>query len=389
MLRAVIACVLSGCALGSQAPSDGDDDDEMPGGGGDGSGAGSSGGSGSGGSGSGQPPTGVTCSERTGVTGIAKWIECVPTGMEGKTGTPAPLVIALHGYTQTADEFKTTSEWHALAGRYHFYVAFPQTSADLVNAGGKPAAWKWWRDYSAWTRTSYNQHFAPINAVVDKMKAAHDIDPERVFITGLSAGGYMTTLMLACFPDIYAGGAVFSGGPHNCDLKCTDSNKQQDWTRPIGYVAPAAADVKSAYSTWWNDATKRKPRVMLFHGSLDQAVKPINLDDAMRQWTGALGIDQTPDNASLGLPAQLGGYEYKVYARAGTPAVATVRMANLGHGTPVKPGTAVDEGGTDPYPTQVAADCSNVSDPSCKQDWTNTGGVYGPYWAAAFFGLVP
>ena len=55
----------------------------------------------------------------------------------------------------------------------------------------------------------------------------------------------------------------------------------------------------------------------------------------------------------------------------------------------MKPGSAIDEGGTDPYPTQVAADCSPVSDPNCKQDWTNTGAVYGPYWAAKFFGLVP
>lgn len=333
--------------------------------------------------------TGVTCSEATGISGIAKVILCAPAGMEGKTGTPAPLVIALHGYTQTAAEYQATSEWHALAGRYKFYVAFPQTNNDLVNAGGRPAAWKWWRDFSAWTRTSFNQHFKPINDVVEKMKATHDIDPERIFITGLSAGGYMTTLMLACFPDIYAGGASFSGGPHNCDLKCTDSNKQQDWTRPAGYQPPSAADVKNAYSSWWNDASKRKPRLIVFHGGLDQAVKPINLGDAARQWTGALGIDQTPDNATLGLPTQLGGYEYKVYASGSTPAVATVLMSDLGHGTPVKPGSGVDEGGVDPIPTKVAADCSNVSDPNCKQDWTNSGSVYGPYWAAKFFGLIP
>jgi poly(hydroxyalkanoate) depolymerase family esterase len=383
-----MACALVGCSLGG-APN-GKGDDSPTGGGGDDDVGGSGSDSGSGtGSGSSDPAAGVTCTEQTGITGLAKWLECVPTGMDGKTGTPAPLVIALHGYTQTAAEFDATSEWSKLAGRSHFYVAFPQTTNDLVNAGGRPSAWKWWRDYSAWTRTSYNQHYAPINAVVDKMKAAHDIDPERVFITGMSAGGYMTTIMLACFPDVYAAGAAMSGGPHNCDLKCTDSNKQQDWTRPAGYVPPGAADVKNAWPTWWNDTTKRKPRLMLFHGGLDQAVKPINLDDAMRQWTGALGIDQTPDNASLGLPTQLGGYEYKVYAKDGKPAVATVLMANLGHGTPVKPGTAVDEGGTDPYPTQVAADCSPVTDSRCHQDWTNTGAIYGPYWAAKFFGLIP
>nr|MBA3501281.1 hypothetical protein [Deltaproteobacteria bacterium] len=66
-----------------------------------------------------------------------------------------------------------------------------------------------------------------------------------------------------------------------------------------------------------------------------------------------------------------------------------VLMPDLGHGSPVKPGTAATEGGADPYPSQVAADCSHVTDPTCKQDWTNTGGVYGAYWAAVFFGLVP
>lgn len=69
--------------------------------------------------------------------------------------------------------------------------------------------------------------------------------------------------------------------------------------------------------------------------------------------------------------------------------VATVRMPELGHGTPVHPGAATEEGGADPYPTQVAADCSNVTDPNCHQDWTNTGAVYGPYYAARFFGLIP
>jgi len=128
---------------------------------------------------------------------------------------------------------------------------------------------------------------------------------------------------------------------------------------------------------------------MLFHGALDEAVNPINLDDAMRQWTGALGIDQTPDNAALGEPDTLGGYTYHAYARGAEVAVATVLMTDLGHGTPVSPGTGAGQGGYDPIPSSTAADCSNVSDPGCEQDWTNTGSIYGAYEAARFFGLVP
>jgi poly(hydroxyalkanoate) depolymerase family esterase len=330
----------------------------------------------------------VSCAPITAPSGIDSVIACVPEGMEGKTGSPAPLVVALHGYTQTAEEYKTTTEWHLLAARYGFYVVFPQTNGDLVNAGGLPAAWKWWRDYSPWTRSSFNQHYAPILAVVDAMKETHDIDDDRVFITGLSAGGYMTTLMLATHPDLFAAGASFSGGPHNCDLECTDSNKVQDWTRPPGYQPPTAADVINAYPDYWNDPATRKPRLILFHGTLDEAVKPINLDDAMRQWTGALGIDTEPDNAALGEPSNLGGYEYRAYAHDGAIGVATVRMTGLGHGTPVAPGAGTGQGGVDPIPSQTAADCSNVSDPGCEQDWTNSGAIYGPYEAARFFGLT-
>lgn len=331
----------------------------------------------------------VTCSALPTPSGIESAMECVPEGMEGKTTAPAALVVALHGYTQTAEEYRDTTEWHLLAARYGFYVVFPETNGDLVNAGGLPAAWKWWRDFGAWTRDSFNPHYAPILALIEDMNAAHNIDPDRVFLTGLSAGGYMTTLMLATHPDVFAAGASFSGGPHNCDLQCTDSNKVQDWTRPVGYVPPGASDVINAYPSYWNDPSTRKPRLLLFHGSLDEAVKPINLDDAMRQWTGALGIDTAPDNGALGEPSSLGGYEYNAYSYAGGIGVATVRMTGLGHGTPVSPGTAANQGGDDPIPSQTAADCNNATDPSCDQDWTNTAAVYGPYEAARFFGLVP
>jgi poly(hydroxyalkanoate) depolymerase family esterase len=333
----------------------------------------------------------AACAEVETPSGLATVIECVPIGMEGQTGEPAALVVALHGYTQTAEEYKDTTEWHVLAGKYRFYVVFPQTNPDLIGAGGLPAAWKWWvdSDFLPWTRDSFNQHFAPLLAVVDAAKARHDIDENRVFITGLSAGGFMTPLMLAAYPDVFAAGVSFSGGPHNCDLECTDSNKIQDWTRPVGYQPPTGSDVIAAYPEWWNDPGTHKPRMMFVHGGMDEAVKPINLDDGMRQWTDALGIDQMPDNAALGQPAVLGNGTYNTYDYGGEIGVATLLLPDLGHGTPVFPGDGPDNGGFDPNPSSTAADCSNVDDPTCTQDWTNTGSVYGPLAAAKFFGLVP
>src|SRR5690348_3676253 len=107
----VIAFVFAGCTLGGNGHGgNNDDDDDSP--------SGSAGSDGTGGSVSdsgGDTAAMITCTDVTGISGIAKVIECVPAGMDGKTATPAALVVALHGYTQTAAEFRDTTEWHKLA----------------------------------------------------------------------------------------------------------------------------------------------------------------------------------------------------------------------------------------------------------------------------------
>jgi hypothetical protein len=188
----------------------------------------------------------VTCTESTGIAGIAKVLECVPDGMEGKTGTPAALVVALHGYTQTAEEFKNTTEWHVLAGRYHFYLAFPQTNADLVNAGGRPAAWKWWRflgvDARASTRTTSRSRRRR------RMKAAHDRSGSRV-PRRLVGGRLHDVAMLACFSGRVRGGSRVLGWP--AQLR-SEVIKQRD-ARPPGACADRRG--RQGHSAYWNDAT--------------------------------------------------------------------------------------------------------------------------------------
>jgi len=63
--------------------------------------------------------------------------------------------------------------------------------------------------------------------------------------------------------------------------------------------------------------------------------------------------------------------------------VETIVLTGLGHGTPVDPGPASDQGGFDPEPSQSANNCY-----TCPQDWTNTGNLYGAYFAGKFFGIV-
>jgi poly(hydroxyalkanoate) depolymerase family esterase len=264
---------------------------------------------------------------------------------------PRPLVVALHGYTQSARDYLATTEWDVLAGRYGFYVLFAQTP------GNRSFDW-----FTAGRGRSGEDPMA-IVAMVDRMKETYAIDDERVFVTGLSAGGYMTVSLLADYPDVFAAGATFSGGPHGCSTACMSSPPAGD-----------ASAVQSAYPTWWSDASRRRPRLMIVHGTTDGIVSFSNLDSTLRQWTGALGIDDVPDNDALGLPAELKEHGYSVYADGDRAMIETHTLEGVGHGTPVDPGDGVDEGGSDPSPAAF--------------DWTIATTFYGAYYAARFFGIA-
>jgi poly(hydroxyalkanoate) depolymerase family esterase len=305
------------------------------------------------------PP--AACTGPTGNFNGIQLIECVPGG--ASVG-PRPLVVVLHGYTQDPEAMLASTQWDVLAGRHGFYLAFARASADY-------RSWYW---YTA-GRSRGQPDPAGLVAIVDDMKARHDIDAERVFVAGLSSGGYMAVDLLADYPDVFAGGSATSGGPHGCDVLCPHS--------ATAGAGKTGALVRAEHPAVWSDAAARKPRLLLLHGDLDQTNLPANSQHLRAQWLDAHGADDTADNAALGLPTELGGYPYEVYAHGGEPVLGFIHMTDLGHGTPVNPGDGIDQGGFDPMPSQTADPCG-----VCPQDWTNTGSLWGPYYEAKFFGIL-
>jgi poly(hydroxyalkanoate) depolymerase family esterase len=156
----------------------------------------------------------------------------VPAGLPAN----APLIVAMHGCAQSASVYSAETEWGTLGDRFKFAVVFPETSS----ANNSFSCFNWFQPGD----TSRDQGEAlSIKQMVDHMKAAHSSDPARVFVTGMSAGGFMTTAMMAAYPDVFAGGAVNSGGPHACATTlseataCQNGNVNRSPARPATPVA--------------------------------------------------------------------------------------------------------------------------------------------------------
>ncbi|NMO17660.1 PHB depolymerase family esterase [Pyxidicoccus fallax] len=263
----------------------------------------------------------------------------VPTGMPAN----APLVVVLHGCTQQAAGMEG-SGWTAAANVYKFYVVYPQQQS--ANNGANCFNWFQSQDFSRGQGEALS-----VKQMVDAMKSAYSIDPERVYVAGFSAGGYLASALLASYPDVFSGASINSGGPYRCALS---SNEGFSCMNPGVDKTPAAWGdfVRSAWSS--AGYTGPRPRVTLWHGTSDFTVRPANLTEAMEQWTNVHGIDQTPDTSET-----VGGFPHKVYRDgAGTALVETWEITNMGHAVGFDaqfsfPGSTTACGTTGAYLTDV------------------------------------
>jgi poly(hydroxyalkanoate) depolymerase family esterase len=249
------------------------------------------------------------------------------------TGAPAgrPLVVLLHGCTQSAADYFTHSGWRKYADLWGLVLVLPEQKT--TNNGNVCFNW-----FEPADTTRGGGEALSIRQMVDHAVSAYGADSRRVFITGLSAGGAMTAVMLAAYPDVFAAGAVIGGLAYRC-----------------------ATDVASAFGCMgsppnrtpgqWGDLVRGAhpgyrgpyPRVAIWYGTSDTTVVPANADELRDQWTDVWGVAGSP-SSSTSLRGNTVRYDYA--DATGAPAVRVYRVAGIGHGTPVDPGPALDECGT-------------------------------------------
>jgi poly(hydroxyalkanoate) depolymerase family esterase len=236
-----------------------------------------------------------------------------------------PLVIALHGCTQSASAYYSNSGWPKYADLYRAAVVFPEQTS----SNNALSCFNW---YTAGDIARGQGETLSIKQMVDYAVTHYGSDARRVYVTGLSAGGAMTAVMLAAYPDVFAGGAVVAGLPYNCGTVC----QYQAQSRTPAQWGDLVRAANPGYAGPW-------PKVGIWYGTSDTTVVPANATELRDQWTNVWGVSQTA-SATSSLPAGTTLSQYQ--DGAGTTVVSLYQVQGIAHGTPVDPGSAENQCGT-------------------------------------------
>ena len=248
----------------------------------------------------------------------------------------APLVVVLHGCTQNAADYDRSAGWSQLASELGFAVLLPeQTRANNANL-----CFNWFSPIDS--RRDSGEALS-IRQMIAWMADAHDIDAQRVFVTGLSAGGAMTSIMLATYPEVFAGGAIIAGLPYGAATSVGDA-----FARMAGQGYPdqsrlgALIREASPHAGPW-------PRISVWHGDADSTVAPANADRIIGQWRSLHGVD-----AASAEERHCGTHITRSWRNDTSQAVLEQHViSGMGHGTPLKTHGADGCGTPGPYMLEV------------------------------------
>ena len=246
--------------------------------------------------------------------GQLKMFAFVPDELQPK---PA-LVVVLHGCGQTASGYDLGAGWSSLATRYGFALLMPEQQASN-NPNG---CFNWFNPND----TARDRGEAcSIRQMIARMVGDAGIDPHRVFVTGLSAGGAMTSVMLATYPEVFAGGAIIAGLPFGVATNVREalSGMFRSPSHPAGELGDLVRNASNHKGRW--------PKLSVWHGSADRTVNPANANEIVKQWLDVHELPSAPMSEGT-----VDGYPHRVWWNAdGETTVESYTITNMAHGTPL------------------------------------------------------
>jgi len=231
----------------------------------------------------------------------------IPTTLE--SGQPWPLLMLLHGCRLDAEHMAAISGMNDVAEANRFLVVYPEQSrrANLLRC------WNWFRPEHQERGAGEPSILA---AVVGQIRSTYNVDPDRVYVAGVSAGAAMATILAATYPDLFAALAVLAGA----EFKAASSTSEGFAVMKRGGPDPtrqgqlAFEVMRSGFA----QAKRRRMPLIVFHGTADDRVAPVNADQVIAQWgktNACLAVEHSETGFSLTervISSEVpGGYAYR------------------------------------------------------------------------------
>jgi poly(hydroxyalkanoate) depolymerase family esterase len=186
----------------------------------------------------------------------------VPTGYSEQ---PLPLVVMLHGCTQTPDDFANGTRMNVLAEERACFVLYPEQT----HAANRSRCWNWFKRSDQ--RRDQGEP-AILAGMTREIMRRYRIDPAKVYVAGLSAGGAMAAVMGTAYPEIYAAVGIHSG------LACGSAHDL-----PSAFAAMRGTPAPVAGGTARSTPAASATPTIVFHGDRDRTVHPRNGEQLVSQ----------------------------------------------------------------------------------------------------------
>ena len=233
----------------------------------------------------------------TGSAGTRCYKLFIPSAYRGQ---PLPLVVMLHGCTQTPDDFATGTRMNILAEERACFIVYPAQP----RTANVSLCWNW---FKAGNQRRDQGEPAIIAGLVRELLVTYGLDHERVYVGGLSAGGAMAVILGRTYPELFAAVGVHSGLPYAAahDLPSGFAAMRRGGASDPG-VAPSETP----------QAWRGGIPTIVFHGDLDTTVHPCNGEKVVSQSAGASSFNAddsssaaaaTRERCASGTP---GGHSY-------------------------------------------------------------------------------
>ncbi len=205
----------------------------------------------------------------------------VPGGYTDQRGWP--LLLMLHGCTQDAGDFARGTRMNELAEHYGMIVAYPEQS----EKANRKRCWNW---FDSANQRRDSGELAELMQITARLLSDYAIDSSRIYVAGISAGACLAVALAASYPEVFAAVGSVAGLEYR-----------------------AASNVITGLAVMRMRRRRRPPvalaqtvPLLLFHGTGDDVVQPLNSERLVQQWVGERQVQLREDNG-LALPPEWRG----------------------------------------------------------------------------------